>query len=186
MRSVSYSRRAHHMDRTRKRLARRWNETSMWTGKSVARQCAVRGGMGGGRWGTMINCADVDACAYGNVYGHCMWASHAPTYPPTGDTRGDAQHDATRRRSKQTQETQKEIQTKVGKGRKGTREKRHTTILLIVPSSTTCVATIALPNNVQNSAATSPACIAVSTVRAVEPCSRREEEVRRLKGRVRK
>lgn len=43
---------------------------------------------------------------------------------------------------------------------------------LSVPSSTTCVETIALPSNVQNNAATTPAWIAVKATSAVDPCCR--------------
>lgn len=49
---------------------------------------------------------------------------------------------------------------------------------LRVPSSTTCVLTIPFAKSVQKVAATRPACIAVSTTRAVEPCSRKEPVVR--------
>lgn len=55
---------------------------------------------------------------------------------------------------------------------------------LRVPSSTTCVLTIAFPRRAQKVAATKPAWIAVSTERAVEPCWRKEPVVRSCKGRV--
>ena len=45
---------------------------------------------------------------------------------------------------------------------------------VIVPSSTSCVLTIALPSSAQKVAATKPACTAVIAVSAVEPCSRKE------------
>ena len=57
---------------------------------------------------------------------------------------------------------------------------------LKVPSSTTCVLTIPFASKAQNVAATKPACIAVSTVRAVEPCSMNEPVVRICRGRVRR
>lgn len=41
---------------------------------------------------------------------------------------------------------------------------------LSVPSSTTCVLTMAFPSSAQNVAATSPACTAVTAVSAVDPC----------------
>ena len=46
------------------------------------------------------------------------------------------------------------------------------------PSSMSWVATTALPSNDQNSVATRPACKAVSTTKAVEPCSRTDPVVR--------
>ena len=55
---------------------------------------------------------------------------------------------------------------------------------LRVPSSTTCVLTMALPRRVQNVAATRPAWMAVNTDKAVEPCCRKEPVVRSCKGRV--
>jgi hypothetical protein len=59
-------------------------------------------------------------------------------------------------------------------------------IELRVPSSTTCVLTMPLANRAQNVAATNPACIAVSTVRAVEPCSKKDPVVRICRGRVKR
>jgi len=55
-----------------------------------------------------------------------------------------------------------------------------------VPSSTTCVATMALASNVQNNVTTRPACMAVSTTKADEPWARNEPVVINWKGRVKK
>ena len=60
--------------------------------------------------------------------------------------------------------------------------KRRTMSELRVPSSTTCVETIALPSNAQNSAATTPAWRAVKTTSAVDPCSRTAPVVRSCNG----
>lgn len=59
---------------------------------------------------------------------------------------------------------------------------KRTTSELRVPSSTTCVETMALPSNVQNSAATVPAWIAVKTTSAVDPCCRTAPVVRSWNG----
>ena len=56
----------------------------------------------------------------------------------------------------------------------GAQAKALTKSELIVPSSTSCVLTIALPRSAQKVAATNPACMAVIAVSAVEPCSRKE------------
>lgn len=57
---------------------------------------------------------------------------------------------------------------------------------LRVPSSTICVETKALPSNVQNSAATMPAWIAVKTTSAVDPCCKTAPVVRSWNGKERK
>ena len=57
-------------------------------------------------------------------------------------------------------------------------------ILLGVPSSTSCVDTMALASSAQKKATTRPAWTAVNTTRAFEPCSRNEPVVRSWKGRV--
>jgi len=57
---------------------------------------------------------------------------------------------------------------------------------LRVPSSTTCVATMALASKVQNNVATRPACMAVSTTNADEPWVRNEPVVINWKGRVKR
>ena len=59
-----------------------------------------------------------------------------------------------------------------------------TTRLASVPSSTTCVATIALASNDQKSATTDPTWMAVSTTSGVEPCSRKAPVVMSCSGRV--
>ena len=64
------------------------------------------------------------------------------------------------------------------------REMELTSKELIVPSSTICVLTMALPRRAQKVAATRPAWMAVIAVRAVEPCSRKEPVERSWKGRV--
>ena len=60
----------------------------------------------------------------------------------------------------------------------------RTTKELIVPSSTTCVLTIAVPRRAQNVAATKPAWTAVIAVSAVEPCSRNAPVEMSWRGRV--
>lgn len=57
---------------------------------------------------------------------------------------------------------------------------------LRVPSSTIWVETKALPSNVQNSAATMPAWIAVKTTSAVDPCCRTAPVVTSWNGKERK
>ena len=72
-------------------------------------------------------------------------------------------------------------------GRQAKAREKHdalTSSELIVPSSTTCVLTIAFPSNAQNVAATKPAWTAVMAVRAVEPCSRKDPVVMSWRGRV--
>jgi hypothetical protein len=59
---------------------------------------------------------------------------------------------------------------------------RRTMSELRVPSSTTCVETMALPSNAQNSAATTPAWMAVKTTSGVDPCCRTAPVVRSWNG----
>ena len=53
---------------------------------------------------------------------------------------------------------------------------------LRVPSSTTCVDTMALPSNAQNRPATTPAWRAVKATSAVDPCSSTAPVVRSWNG----
>ena len=53
---------------------------------------------------------------------------------------------------------------------------------LRVPSSTTCVETMALPSNAQNSPATTPAWRAVRATSAVDPCCSTAPVVRSWNG----
>lgn len=64
----------------------------------------------------------------------------------------------------------------------GEAEKRRTISELRVPSSTTCVETMALPSNDQNNAATMPAWMAVKTTSASDPCCRTAPVVRSWNG----
>ena len=57
-------------------------------------------------------------------------------------------------------------------------ERKRTIRELRVPSSTICVATIALPSKLQNRVATRPAWIAVSITNPLEPCWMTEPLVR--------
>lgn len=65
-------------------------------------------------------------------------------------------------------------------------ESRRTTIELRVPSSTICVATMALASNAQNNVATRPAWMAVSATKAVEPWVSKEPDVINWNGRVKR
>lgn len=66
------------------------------------------------------------------------------------------------------------------------RGERRTMSELRVPSSTTCVETIALPSNAQNSAATMPAWRPVKATSAVDPCCRTAPVVMSWNGKERK
>jgi len=58
----------------------------------------------------------------------------------------------------------------------------RTTSELRVPSSTTCVETMALPSNAQNNPATTPAWRAVRATSAVDPCCSTAPVVRSWNG----
>ena len=74
------------------------------------------------------------------------------------------------RRSEEGDDTDVEGLGEVSDRARGGTGKPRTIKELIVPSSTTCVATRALASNDQKSAATTPACSAVRATSAVEPC----------------